>query len=66
MRFEFKIILVLFIVPLNLTAQKINGKWLNIRQPDELVFPLVDILVMLTPRTGHTDPSRILVKKIRQ
>jgi Fic family protein len=26
---------------------------------------LVDILVMLTPRTGHTDPSRILVKKIR-
>ncbi|WP_375587500.1 AAA family ATPase [Flagellimonas aurea] len=26
----------------------------------------VDILVMLTPRTGHTDPSRILVKKIRQ
>lgn len=34
----------MFIVPLNLTAQKINGKWLNIRQPDELVFPLVQII----------------------
>ncbi len=44
MRLVLKFILVLIIVPLNLTAQKINGRWINIRQPNELVFPLVQII----------------------
>ena len=44
MRLVLKLVLFFFLVPLNLVAQDIEGRWINIRQPDELVFPLVQII----------------------
>ncbi|MEM8508800.1 MAG: hypothetical protein AAF717_13265 [Bacteroidota bacterium] len=55
MRFELKLIICAFGISINLGAQEINGKWINIRQPDELMYPLVQIIEFANDSISNFD-----------